>query len=153
MHPVGDQVMYVAIGFQDAIHREYRSAKYFGTLFLAQAGPHHDIDKTGLVLQGQENGAAGGHGALAHRDQAAGADAGAVRQDMQFTCGDGSPAAQDRPQQCNRVAAQGQAGAGVVGAGVVYLRGWADLATLVALTAARVVALRNQVTATMRLRI
>jgi hypothetical protein len=92
VHLVGDQVMYVAIGFQDAIHCEYRSAKYFSTLFLAQARPHHDIDKASLVFQGQENGAAGGHGALAHRDQAAGADAGAVRQGAQFSRGDGSSA-------------------------------------------------------------
>jgi len=126
MHPVGDQVMHLAVGFQYAIYGEYRCRQDFGALFFKQARPDHGVDEAGFIFQGQEDGAAGGHRSLAHCDQAAGAHAAAVRAFAQLLCGDGPSAPQDRPQQGNRMTAQGQAGAGVVGAGFVYFGGWAD---------------------------
>jgi hypothetical protein len=74
MHPVGDQVMHLAIGFYHAVHSQHRGAEDLGALLFPQSWPHHCIDKAGFVFQRQEDGAAGGHGALAHRDQAAGAE-------------------------------------------------------------------------------
>jgi len=96
MHPVGDQVVHVAISFQYAIHSEHRGRQDFGALFFKQAWPDDGVDEASFIFQGQEDGAAGGHRSLAHRDQAAGAHAAAVWAFVQFPRGDGSSAPQDR---------------------------------------------------------
>ena len=103
MDPLGDQVVHVAVGFHPAVDRQHRGAEDFGALPFEDAGPDHGVHETALVLQGEEQGAAGGHRPLAHRHQAAGTDETAVRQGVQFAGGQGPPALQDGPQQRDRV--------------------------------------------------
>jgi hypothetical protein len=67
-------VMHFAISLHHSINSQYRGTKYFSALLFEQAGPDYGVDESGFVFQRQEDGAAGGHGALAHRDQAAGAE-------------------------------------------------------------------------------
>ncbi len=78
MHLSGDQVIDLAVTFQYAIHGDQRGIEDYAALAFPQALPDDDIDVSGFVFEGQEDGAVGGHGPLPHGDQATGAGVGAV---------------------------------------------------------------------------
>ena len=114
----GDQVAHFTAAFHvalpGALHRQQAGAHQLAALALAQGFPDDDVDGAGLVLQRHESHALGGAGLLAHGDDAAGARGGAVGQVAQLGGGAQLPAGQFGAQQGQRVAAQGEAGGGVV---------------------------------------
>ena len=98
----------------------------FGPLPFPDPRPDHCVYIAGFVLQCQEHRAAGCGRPLAHRDQAAGAGAAAVRQFHQFAGPPGAALTQQRAYQRDRVPAQRQPGAGIVRAHGIDLGGRAD---------------------------
>ena len=102
------------VALPGALHRQQAGADQFAALALAQGFPDDDVDGAGFVLQRHEGHALGGAGLLAHGDDAAGAHGAAVGQVAQLGGGAQLPARELRAQQGQRVAAQGEAGGGVV---------------------------------------
>lgn len=78
MQPTGDQVFDPVHSFPLAIDRQQAGAYHLLVLLFGQVSPYDHINDAVLVFQGQEDGPAGRGWALAHRDQAGGAQAGSM---------------------------------------------------------------------------
>ena len=98
-----------------AIHGQQLRLVELARLLLAQVAPYDDVERTVLVFQAEEGDAAGGLWALPGGDQAGYAQRrfGLALQRLART--QATPLAQLCTQETQRVAAQGEAGAGVVG--------------------------------------
>ena len=64
---------YAGLALPDAVYTEQGGAEHFTALLLDQGGPDNDVDRTGLVFDGDEEHTLGGAGALPDGDDAAAA--------------------------------------------------------------------------------
>src|SRR5574341_265406 len=110
-----DQVHDLPIAFDRAFHREQARAEELAALALDEVAPDHDVHGAGLVLEGNENHAARGVRALPAGDQSRHARPAAVRAAAQRLRRHQAEALQARAQQRDRVPAERQAEARVIG--------------------------------------
>ena len=77
--PLRHQVNHLALALDRAVDQEQAGSLHFTAMARRDLPADHDVDVTGLVLQGQENDPARGGGALATDDEAGGVSRLAVR--------------------------------------------------------------------------
>jgi hypothetical protein len=94
---------------------EQAGTEQFAALLLDQPGVHDDIGQPGFVFEGDENNAAGGARPLPAGDDSGGAHELAVGCVLQLAGGNEALRAEAGAQQAQRMATEGEAGAGVVG--------------------------------------
>src|SRR5450631_2296609 len=110
-----DQVHDFARALERAVDGEQVGAQKLLALTLGQVAPDDDVDHAGLVFQRDEGDAAGGAGALAAGDQSGDARDAAMRQVTQLGGGAHVLLLQALAQQRQRMTAEGEAEARVIG--------------------------------------
>src|SRR5712691_11222736 len=105
----------LAVALDHALHSQQPRAKQLAALPLGKTMPHHYVDAAGFVLERDEDHAARGVGTLPAGDQPGNARGAAVGAEAKFSRGEESKLAQTASQQRERVAAESQPEAGIVG--------------------------------------
>src|ERR1700694_2616637 len=116
-----DQMHDLAVAFDHALYAEEPRAEQLASLPFGEAIPHHDVDAPGFVLEGDEDDAARGVGALPASDQAGNARRAAVGAQPELFCREQLKLVQSASQQRERMAAESQPEAGVVGDAVLAI--------------------------------
>src|SRR5438270_3693445 len=105
----------LAVALDHALHSQQPRAEQLAALPLDQTIPHHHVDAARFVLERDENHTARGVGTLPAGDQPGNTRAAAVGAQAKFSRGEESKFVQTASQQRERVAAESQPEAGVVG--------------------------------------
>jgi uncharacterized protein YciI len=121
--PLGDQVRDAGLALHLALHAHEPGAEQGAALALGELLEDDEVHLAGLVLQRDEGDVVGRGRTLAVDDEAGGADHRAGGGGLDIACAAEAEPAQALAQQGQRVAAEREADAGVVGDDVAALRG------------------------------
>jgi hypothetical protein len=120
----GDQVHDLAVALDHALHSQQAGSEHLPALAFHQVAPEHHVDASGLVLQRHENDPAGGIRTLPAGHETRGAHHAPLRPKTKLLGGHELEAPQAVSQQCERMPAERQAEAGIVGDYFLAFGGW-----------------------------